>query len=378
MTDIQPYTHKPIIDTIGKNFNEALELLSKAGLNDAFLFIRHFSELSDGQKYRFRIAKLMESGKQWWVADEFCSLLDRDSARIVAFNVQKIARQMSRSVIVATSHLDLSEDLKPNVHIHKRFGKEISVNYSPNRLNFECSVAREMRVEEGVFADYKQLSQFHYRSCRCPPPRRVFVLKRKDELCGVIVYSYPSPATFGRSKVWHGSFNQLQEEVSSISRVVVHPKYRTIGLGVRLVRETLDRVGTPCVEAVAVMAKYNPFFEKAGMQKIAESEPNSRVLRAIEQLQELGFNPSMLGNAKLNLQVIKHVERSRILEILEELSENEGVVRKRLLALGSVYPSHGEFLEKVNRARSEDLAVVLKRLAFLAQSKVYLFWRKSD
>jgi hypothetical protein len=194
----------------------------------------------------------------------------------------------------------------------------------------------------------------------------------------VIVYSYPSPATFGRSKVWHGSFNQLQEEVSSISRVVVHPKYRTIGLGVRLVRETLDRVGTPCVEAVAVMAKYNPFFEKAGMQKIAESEPNSRVLRAIEQLQELGFNPSMLGNAKLNLQVIKHVERSRILEILEELSENEGVVRKRLLALGSVYPSHGEFLEKVNRARSEDLAVVLKRLAFLAQSKVYLFWRKSD
>jgi len=51
--------------------------------------------------------------------------------------------------------------------------------------------------------------------------------------------------------------------------------------------------------------------------------------------------------------------------------------RKRLLALSSVYPSHEEFLEKLNLASGEDLAVILKRLAFLAQTKVYLFWRNS-
>ena len=50
-------------------------------------------------------------------------------------------------------------------------------------------------------------------------------------------------------------------------RVVVHPEYRTIGLGSKLVRETLAFAGTPYVEMVAVMAKYNPFAEKAGMQK---------------------------------------------------------------------------------------------------------------
>jgi len=52
--------------------------------------------------------------------------------------------------------------------------------------------------------------------------------------------------------------------------------------------------------------------------------------------------------------------------------------RRRLLALSSVYPSREEFLEKVGRASVEDLAVVLKRMAFLAQTKTYLFWRKSD
>jgi ABC-type lipoprotein export system ATPase subunit/GNAT superfamily N-acetyltransferase len=377
MADIQPDSEKPIIDTVGKNFSEALELLSKAGLNDAFLFIRRFRELSDGQKYRFKIAKLMESGKQWWIADEFCSVLDRDTARIVAFNLQKIARQMGKAVIVVTTHTDLFEDLKPSVHVHKRFGKEIQVNYYANEPAKECSLTKEMHVEEGTFGDYKKLSLFHYRSSRCPPPRKIFVLKRGDELCGTIVYSYPPPTTFGRSKVWKGDFQRLQREISIISRVVVHPKYRTIGLGVKLVKETLAKAGTPYVETLAVMAKYNPFFEKAGMQKVAESKLNMNLLHAMGQLQELGFNPSMLDSVNENRKLIKNVEGGKVIGILEELSGKEGMLRKRLLALSSVYPSHEEFLEKLNRASSEDLAVILKRLAFLAQTKVYLFWRNS-
>jgi ABC-type ATPase with predicted acetyltransferase domain len=76
------------------------------------------------------------------------------------------------------------------------------------------------------------------------------------------VYSWPPPNTFGRSKVWKGSFKELQRELSTITRVVVHPKYRTIGLGVKLVKENLPKAPTPCVETIAVMARYNPFFKK--------------------------------------------------------------------------------------------------------------------
>jgi ABC-type lipoprotein export system ATPase subunit/GNAT superfamily N-acetyltransferase len=377
MASLESSPEKPIIDAVGESFGEALELLSRAGLNDAFLFVRRFRELSDGQKYRFKIAKLMESGGQWWVADEFCSLLDRDAARIVAFNLQKVARQLGRAVVVATSHGDLFEDLKPSVHVHKRFGKEIVVNYYLNEPAEECSLTREMRVEEGCFADYKRLSVFHYRSSRCPPPRKIFVLRRGDEVCGVIVYSFPSPFAFGRSRVWKGTFQQLQGEMSVISRVVVHPKYRTIGLGVRLVRETLGLVGTPCVESLAVMAKYNPFFEKAGMQKVAESKPSAGLLRALGQLQRLGFNPSMLGSVSENRRLIESVGSGKVMGVLRELSRKDGAVRKRVLGLGSVYPGHGEFLEKLERVSVGDLAVVVKRLAFLAQTKVYLFWRNT-
>jgi ABC-type lipoprotein export system ATPase subunit len=377
MGDIQPDPNRPLIDTVGKNLGEGLELLSKAGLNDAFLFIRRFRELSDGQKYRYKIAKLMESGKQWWVADEFCSTLDRDTAKIVAFNMQKLARQTGKSVNVATTHTDLFEDLKPSVHIHKRFGKEISVDYYPNEPNRECSLTREMLVEQGSFADYKELAVFHYRTSRCPPPRRIFVVRRKDELCGVIVYSYPPPTTFGRSRVWRGTFQELQREVSTISRVVVHPKYRTVGLGVKLVKETLAKAGTPYVEALAVMAKYNPFFEKAGMQKIVESKPNPNVLHAMEQLRLLGFNPTMLGSSNYDTLKIRLVGRDKVVQILEELSKHEGASRKRLMSSSIVYPKHEEFVEKIDRLDNEGVAQMLKRLDFLAQTKVYLFYENA-
>jgi GNAT superfamily N-acetyltransferase len=297
-------------------------------------------------------------------------------AKIVAFNVQKLARQMGKAVIVATTHADLFEDLKPSVHVHKRFGKEITVKYYANEAARECSLTKEMRVEEGAFSDYKRLSVFHYRSSRCPPPRKVFVLKRDSELCGVIVYSYPSSICFGRSRVWKGDFEKLQKEVSIISRVVVHPKYRSIGLGVKIVKETLARAGTPYVEALAVMAKYNPFFEKAEMQKIAESKPSQGVLWALEKLRSLGFNPTMLGSVEQNLLGVRRVGKAKIVKILEKLSKREGSVRKRLMASGGAYPTHREFVKKIRGFGDEGLAKALKTLGFLAQTKVYLFWKK--
>jgi ABC-type ATPase with predicted acetyltransferase domain len=171
IADIQPDPGKPLIETIGATLEEGLELLSKVGLNDAFLFLRSYEQLSDGQKYRYKIAKMMESGAQFWIMDEFAATLDRDTAKIVAFNLQKLARQQGKAVIAATTHLDLLEDLNPNVHIHKRFGKEISVTYSTSKAQTECSLVREMYVEEGKMDDWRELAHFHYRSHKIAAPR---------------------------------------------------------------------------------------------------------------------------------------------------------------------------------------------------------------
>ncbi|MBC7130739.1 ATP-binding cassette domain-containing protein, partial [Candidatus Bathyarchaeota archaeon] len=45
IADIKPEPNKPLIETVGKSLEEALELLSKVGLNDAFLFLRTYDQL---------------------------------------------------------------------------------------------------------------------------------------------------------------------------------------------------------------------------------------------------------------------------------------------------------------------------------------------
>lgn len=122
---------KPLIDQIGKDTAEALNLLSIAGLNDAYLFIRKPKELSDGQRYRFRLAKIIESGAKVWVADEFLAVLDRTTAKVIAFNLQKVARKVGATLMVATTHTDMVADLAPNLYIEKRYREKIEIVRSP-------------------------------------------------------------------------------------------------------------------------------------------------------------------------------------------------------------------------------------------------------
>lgn len=122
---------KPLIDQIGKDTAEALNLLSIAGLNDAYLFIRKPAELSDGQRYRFRLAKIIESGAKVWVADEFLAVLDRTTAKVIAFNLQKVARKVGATLMVATTHTDMVDDLAPNLYIEKRYREKIEIVRSP-------------------------------------------------------------------------------------------------------------------------------------------------------------------------------------------------------------------------------------------------------
>jgi ABC-type transport system involved in cytochrome c biogenesis ATPase subunit len=365
----------PIIETLGKNTTEAIEALSQVGLNDAFIFLRTYAQLSDGQKHRYHAALLAASQKPFWILDEFTSTLDRDTAKILAFNLQRLARKHGKAIIAATTHRDLIQDFAPNVHIHKRYGKEVTVRYHPKTKAEKCSLTKQMSIVQGTSADYKALCEFHYRAHRTPPTRKIFALKRKDELCGVIVYCYPPPMSFGRSKVWKGNIAQLQREVSVISRVIIHPKYRSIGLGEKLVKDTLLFAGTPYVEAVAVMAKYNPFFEKAGLQKIAESTPRQTILDALSQLEKLGFDAALMGSTNYNEQKTAKTGIQPVIAVLTDLSQHDGSIRRRIAPTKNLYPRHEQFAEKIKTFTPAQLAAALKTLSFASQTKTYLFWQ---
>jgi len=267
--------------------------------------------------------------------------------------------------------------LNPSVHVHKRFGKEITVNYYPNEPVKECSLAEEMLVVEGSTEDWRRLACLHYRSHKIAGPRKIFCLKRGEELCGVIVYCYPPPTCFGRRLVLPKmSMKELNEKLSIISRVVVHPKYRTIGLGVTLVKETLAKAGTPCVEMPAVMAKYNPFAEKAGMRKIAEQPPPKEALKIAEILEHLGFNIQLLGSEKYVLNKLQTLSGHEMAIVRQAFIKHRHTRFMKYFFPHLLFGHKQVYVEEIKKASLERLARLIKVCGFLLQTKVYLFWSR--
>jgi len=268
--------------------------------------------------------------------------------------------------------------LKPSIHIHKRFGREIEVHYYPNTVNRECSLVKEMHVEKGNKADYKKLAHFHYRDSRLFAHHKIFTMKRDDETVGVIVYGSPPITVTGRRKALGKNLpiQEVNRDIIRISRVVIHPKYRTIGLGAKIVAETLPLAGKPYVETIAVMAKYNPFFEKAGMTKIAETTPNPQVLKVVEKLRTFNFNPVFLTSEKANLNKLQRMTAEEVDGVKMVLKEVTGIYRKRIAGTKQAFLNKEEYEAIVDAADTNKLAKMLRILGFLTQTKVYLFWKR--
>jgi ABC-type ATPase with predicted acetyltransferase domain len=105
----------PLVDALPGSLEERLERLAACGLSEARLLLRTPAELSDGQRYRFRLALALASARHFVLADEFCAVLDRTLAKVLAFNVRKLASRSGVGFLVATTHDDLVDDLNPDL-----------------------------------------------------------------------------------------------------------------------------------------------------------------------------------------------------------------------------------------------------------------------
>jgi len=136
LNDISTDSDKNILDCFNCSTIEAMRFLAKAGISDAFSLLEKPAALSEGQKYRFKLAKALASEKRVIFADEFCSSLDRLTAAVTAFKTARFARKEGLTLILASSHDDLLADLKPDVIIIKQPHGETEVIYKDiNRKN---------------------------------------------------------------------------------------------------------------------------------------------------------------------------------------------------------------------------------------------------
>jgi GNAT superfamily N-acetyltransferase len=238
-----------------------------------------------------------------------------------------------------------------------------------------------MKVEQGTIKDWQKLSMFHYRGHKTSVIRKIFRLMRGVELCGVIVYCYPPPACYGRRLVLpRMTMQDMNRQLSTINRVVIHPKYRTVGLGAKLIRETLPLAGTLYVELIAVMAKFSPFAEKAGMRKVAIQQSVKAVSKVSSVLLELGFDMHLLGSecyVKAKLENLSHAQLSLI---REAFVKNSHPRFKKEFASSRHQPfgKTSDYVKSIRNADSTKLSKLIKLVGMLLQTKVYLFWKFSE
>ncbi|MBE0535054.1 MAG: hypothetical protein IH624_05235 [Phycisphaerae bacterium] len=129
LEDIALDDQRSLIDCIEGDVCSTLRLLSQAGLSDAFAVLNRPASLSEGQKYRYRLARALAADVDFIFGDEFCSGLDRISAAVIAHQIGRIARQSKRTFVLASSHDDLLCDLQPDVIVIKHLGGRDEVIY---------------------------------------------------------------------------------------------------------------------------------------------------------------------------------------------------------------------------------------------------------
>ncbi|MCA9310499.1 MAG: AAA family ATPase [Phycisphaerales bacterium] len=282
----RPFPERPCTDLFPGDPTRAMRHLARAGLGDARCFIRPPSTLSLGEQTRLRLARTMHRAEHLArrghrvvvLLDELGTTLDTLTARAVAALLRRFANAHPDLVVVAaTSRDDLFADLAPDAHIH--LGP--SMPHRPARPLLD-----DITIEPGDRADYLGLALHHYRPGL--PATIVHTLvawhRNTGTAAGVLTVSMPTRNGAWRTAAWPDltitSLHHLNAEVRTISRVIVEPRFRGLGLARRLVRTYLTDPLTTRTEAVAAMGRACPFFEHAGMiPVIRPTSPRHQRLR---------------------------------------------------------------------------------------------------
>ncbi len=108
---------RPIIDEIGPeaDFNEVTGALASVGLGTVPSWLRPFGVLSNGEKFRAELARILIDQPARVVVDEFTSVVDRQIAQVGAAAFAKAWRRTATGQAVLLScHYDIVEWLQPD------------------------------------------------------------------------------------------------------------------------------------------------------------------------------------------------------------------------------------------------------------------------
>lgn len=311
---------RPAVDLVARaarapGVHGAMRLLARAGLADARAIVRRPAELSAGQRARLRLALALARAERdadrrpsapvLLVLDEFGSGLDRPTAAgLLALVAAWVRDTPGAAALIATcdesladetAALDAVLDVDRRGRVTRRdphAAEHVAPNTRPTARRRD-----ELTVEPAGRAELEELADLHYRPGPPAVVERVLAARstRDGRLLGVLVASRPVLNGSHRELAWPGRFRtgdkaadagRLNDELRTISRVIVDPRDRGRGVATALVAAYLAEPDTPCTEALAAMGRASNFFAAAGMTPY-DAPPGPRDARLLDTLEHL-------------------------------------------------------------------------------------------
>jgi GNAT superfamily N-acetyltransferase len=188
---------------------EITQALSSVGFSSPPHWLKRYAHLSNGQKFRCELARLMLEDAEVVVFDEFTSVVDRDAAKVSSAAVAKALRRRAKPKLIALScHYDIIDWLDPDWTYNVANGEFA-------RRSLRCRPPVELRVHAASPAAWPLFRGHHYLSASLHKGVRCFVATWNG-----------TPVAFTSHLQLAGFRNARREH-----RTVVLPDYQGVGIG---------------------------------------------------------------------------------------------------------------------------------------------------
>lgn len=254
---------RPIIEAIAPAgmFDEVTGALSAVGLGSVPAWLRPYHALSNGEKFRAGLARVIAEKNQRVIIDEFTSVVDRQIAKVGAGAFGKAWRREGGQAVLLSCHYDILDWLEPDWVFDTRTG-ELKRGLLWRRPKFEL----EVFSTNGAY--WPMFEPHHYLKI----PR-------------MIAAKYYVGFIDGEAVAHLATSPKLDVGGMRLGRMVVMPEWQGSGVGMAFLNEV----------ARLQFTAINPYFQRTKAAFIATSHPGlCRAMRKSAHWKQIG---QMMGGS---------------------------------------------------------------------------------
>lgn len=206
--------NKAVIDNFPSDMpiKDITEILSSVGFSSPPAWLRPYNALSNGEKFRVEMARVLCENKGLAVVDEFTSVIDRTVAQIGSSAIAKTVRKRKQKFVAVSCHYDIEEWLQPDWVYQPHLGTFVWRLVQPRpQINLEIIYAK--------YEAWHTFARHHYLSNELNKSAQIYIGVINDQPA-VLLAVLPL-------------INANVRNARRISRIVVLPDFQGIGLATK-------------------------------------------------------------------------------------------------------------------------------------------------